>query len=110
MLVFNEVEPLATASQETEGRFDVRSRLPVPACLTYLNFKLPITKIPLSSQLMYFAFLASFAYALLVKQPRKSRASGTMDNAEFVVYVWTVSIIPVEIRQVICRFLSLFNV
>ena len=59
---------------------------------------------PLTSQLMYFAFLASFAYALLVKQPRKSRASGTMDNAELVVYVWTVSIIPVEIRQVLFDF------
>ena len=49
---------------------------------------------------MYFAFLISFSYALLMKQP-KTRASGTMDNAEFVVYIWTVSIIPVEIRQVL---------
>ncbi|XP_063676997.1 transient receptor potential cation channel subfamily M member 2-like [Bolinopsis microptera] len=49
--------------------------------------------------LMYFAFLVSFSYALLIKQP-KTRASGTMDNAEFVVYIWTVSIIPVEIRQI----------
>ena len=48
---------------------------------------------------MYFAFLVSFSYALLVKQPRY-RAGGTMDNAELVVYIWTVSIIPVEIRQV----------
>ena len=67
-----------------------------------VEFKSP--NFPLTSQLMYFAFLASFAYALLVKQPRKSRASGTMDNAELVVYVWTVSIIPVEIRQVLFDF------
>ncbi|KAL5264254.1 hypothetical protein ACHWQZ_G005374 [Mnemiopsis leidyi] len=50
--------------------------------------------------LMYFAFLACFAYALLVKQETKGRASNKMDNAELVVYVWTVSVIPVEIRQI----------
>ena len=54
----------------------------------------------LSFQLMYFAFLISFAYALLVKQPL-TRAGGSMATAEFVVYIWTISIIPVEIRQVL---------
>jgi hypothetical protein len=51
----------------------------------------------------------SFAYALLVKQPR-SQATGSFDNAEFVVYLWTASTIPVEIRQVVEPCVVIFKI
>ena len=45
----------------------------------------------------YLLFLTTFAYALLVEHPIKSRTS----YSEVAVYIWVLSTIPLEIRQVV---------
>eukprot|EP00116_Pleurobrachia_bachei_P001380 sb/3461642/ len=44
----------------------------------------------------YLLFLTTFAYALLMEHPIKSRTS----NSELCVYTWVLSTIPLEIRQI----------